>query len=152
MTQSSQAPFTLAMEALLELVPGHLYCKDKDGKYLWCNKNQLLTLGLLSLDDIVGKTDAEVTSPETGRLLRENDMRIMEVGKLEIMEEHCKFGTQESCLSYKAPLLDSNRVTIGVIGNSIDNFKQKTIHISVRDSRDKLLSMLSQFMDVSQLK
>lgn len=152
MTQSQQTPFTLAFDALLELLPGHLYYKDLDGKYLWCNKNQLITLGLATLEDIIGKTDAEISSAETGRILRENDIEVMRSRKLNIVEEDCKFGTQESCLSYKAPLLDSNGIVIGVIGNSIDNVKQKTIHVSVRDSRDKLLGMLSQFMDVSKLK
>lgn len=152
MTQPQHIPFNLALDKLLELIPGHLYCKDKNGKYLWCNKNQLITLGLSSLDDIVGKTDLDICELDAACRIKENDKRIMESGKLEIMEEHGKFGAMESCLSYKAPILDSSGAVIGIIGNSIDNFKQRMLHKSVRDSRDQLINALAKFMDVSKLK
>ena len=40
--------------------PGHLYWKDKDGKYLGCNANMAKSIGLKSPKEIVGITDLDL--------------------------------------------------------------------------------------------
>lgn len=110
-------------------IPGNIYFKDKNGSYLWCNKAQLDVFGLSTLDQIVGKTDFDLCDHDTALRIREEDLKIMTTGRSEVVEEHGRVGANKiSTLSHKAPLKNSKGEIIGIIGNSIDNSKQKTTY------------------------
>ena len=111
---------------LLESLPLHIYYKDKNGAQLWCNDNQLRTLGLASLDDIVGKTDFEICDRDMAHRLRENDLQIMETGQPQSFEEFGNFGSLRFCISHKTPLIDlKTKEILGVAGNSFNLSKQR---------------------------
>ena len=59
---------------LMAVLPGHVYWKDKEGKYLGCNDLQAKTLGLVSRDDIIGKTDFDLVSEDEASMIRQNDI------------------------------------------------------------------------------
>ena len=50
-----------SLQNMMEYVPAaHIYWKDKDGKYLGCNKTQAKSLGFTTSLGLIGRTDFEL--------------------------------------------------------------------------------------------
>ncbi len=106
----------------INCTPGSLYWKDKEGKYLGCNKFMVETSGLTSPMDIIGKTDFDLWPKENAKKLHENDQYVITSGKTIVTNEAVTIANGETkyFTGVKMPLLDSNNNVIGVIGNSLD--------------------------------
>lgn len=48
------------LESLLMLSPGYIYWKNLDSVYLGCNQNVATLLGIVSPEEIIGKTDFDL--------------------------------------------------------------------------------------------
>ncbi len=66
---------------------GHFYWKSKEGSYLGCNSAVAKAAGFNTAEDIIGKTDHDVLNKEQADILRATDLRIMNSGIPEILEE-----------------------------------------------------------------
>jgi len=112
----------LRISQVMSYLPAHLYWKDKDGVYLGCNLQQAQSLGFKSIEEVIGKTDFDITeSKKEAEAFREHDLDVMETRKVRTMEEVAVFaGEKIIVLSQKAPLYDEKREVIGVIGTSVD--------------------------------
>jgi two-component system aerobic respiration control sensor histidine kinase ArcB len=117
---------------ILNLIPEHIYWKDKNGIYLGCNQSQARDLGLNSCADIVGKTDYDLLPQKEAEELRKNDLMIMENGIPTTIEE-------DDYISTKMPLRDEDNNIIGILGVSI-NFK------SYKDRTDNTHHMLDEII------
>lgn len=127
----------------LEALPIHIYYKDKNGAYMWCNQNQLKTLGFTSLDDIVGKTDLDICERDVADRIKENDLSIMETGQPKSFEEYGKFGSIRFCLSHKTPFIDlKTRKILGVAGMSLNLTKQKELEALLERKTHELIVAL----------
>lgn len=93
-------------EKIVFLLPGHVYWKDRGGKYMGCNDLQAQDLGLSSKDDIIGKTDYELSVEEEAEGLRKTDLEVMESGVPQVLEEIkiLDDGAELVYLSEKVPL------------------------------------------------
>lgn len=122
-------------DRVIEQSAGNLYWKDRNCKYLGCNKPFATICGLESPDEIVGKTDYELFLPLLGEKGVENlleiDKKVINHRETIVCEET---GVNEKgeiaiYLSKKAPLLDEIGHVIGVIGTSIDITKEKQAEV-----------------------
>uniref|UniRef100_UPI0040487D3C response regulator n=1 Tax=Shewanella sp. TaxID=50422 RepID=UPI0040487D3C len=64
------------LRSLIDSIPEAIVFKDKEGKYLGCNKSAERMLGY-SENEIIGLTSAEVVSPEQGERIREEDREVL---------------------------------------------------------------------------
>lgn len=101
-----------AIEAF-NLLPSHIYWKDKNNCYLGCNAQLAQELGFTQTGDIVGKTDYDLFTKKEADQFSANDLRIMNSGIPETIEE-------SNFLSIKMPLWQDSDTVIGLIGVSID--------------------------------
>lgn len=109
------------VEENVSIIPGNIYYKDLNGAYLWCNESQLRSIGLTSIDQIIGKTDFDLCEhAETAAKIRTVDLRIMTTGVAEVIGEKGVYGTLRYTMSHKAPLRDKDGKIIGLVGNSIN--------------------------------
>ncbi|MCK4870319.1 MAG: PAS domain-containing sensor histidine kinase [Gammaproteobacteria bacterium] len=124
-------------EGILSLMPGHVYWKDIDGKYLGCNANQARSLGLKSRRDIVGKHAYEKLPIKQAKKLRANDKAIIESGKPYVTEEPgiLHDGSEGVFLTQKIPLLDKDKNAIGLLGVSIDITEKKKLQAELEETR-----------------
>lgn len=131
------------LEKIIAFVPGHVFWKDKDGKYIGCNDTFAKILKLKSRQDIVGLTDYDISSEAEANLIRENDLFVMESGKEYVVEElgYDISGNPATYLSRKIPLFDKNGATIGLLGISMD--------ISVRKKYEEELRLLKEKAEVA---
>jgi PAS domain S-box-containing protein len=68
---------------ILEYVPGCIYWKDVDGVYLGCNQAESEVLGFKYPNEVIGKTDYDLSWKYEAEVLRKTDQRIMESRKVE---------------------------------------------------------------------
>lgn len=104
-------------------MPCYVYWKDKDFKYIFCNKLSAEILGLQSPSNIAGKTDFDFgISSEIATSYRKVDERIIKTGKPElgIEEVLIKNNKTSYLLGNKMPLLNQSNEVIGIIGIAVD--------------------------------
>ena len=74
---------TAFWKALIQTIPDLIWLKDRDGKYLACNKRFEDFFGHKE-EDIVGKTDYDFVDKELADMFRANDNKAIEIaGKLD---------------------------------------------------------------------
>ena len=114
-------------DSLLFNLPGHIYWKDRTGKYLGCNDKQAQSWGLKKRCDVINKKDSDLACNKAiFKKIRKNDLLIMRTGRSTLIEEPIiMHGKKLTVISHKAPLKDISGKVIGVVGVSIDIEKQK---------------------------
>lgn len=133
----------------IEAVPGVVYAKDLDGRFIMANRG---TADLLGLDaaDFIGKTDRDVLAdPVQAANLMVVDRRVMQSGVAQQVEEWVQRpdGTSALWWSTKAPMLDTEGRVIGLIGSSVDITDRKQSEDALRRSEQRA----AVAMEVAQL-
>ncbi|MBU2545851.1 MAG: ATP-binding protein [Pseudomonadota bacterium] len=129
------------LKHIIDVIPGSIYWKDKDGVYLGRNKFSEEKMGSagLSTDSVVGKTDYDFFSKDIADMYRKND--------LEVMKKKIEFSSEEEImlpnkkkivqLSFKRPMYDKNGKVCGIIGNTVDITHLKEIEEELRIAKEK---------------
>ena len=126
---------TSLLHSFTEAVPGVIYAKDRDGRFLVANRGTTELIGKPP-EAYIGKSDADVLDDkvEAERLMA-TDRRIMATGQQEQAEEEVRLadGTPATWLSTKAPLLDEHGAIIGLVGSSVDITRLKQAEAAVHE-------------------
>lgn len=118
------------LKNILDSLPGSIYWKDREGKYLGCNHFVVKMAKCNSVNEIIGKSDYDIFSDLIGKntikQVIEHDKMVIESGKTHTYEEYWISNDKPAIyLSTKRPLKDENGKIIGVLGNSIDITQRK---------------------------
>lgn len=101
---------------LLENLPQKIFYKDKNSIYISCNENLARDLHIRP-DEISGKTDYDLYPKELAEKYREDDMRVMESGQPDEMEERYVKNEQELIIHIvRTPIKDEKGTIIGILG------------------------------------
>ncbi len=124
-------------ENIISLLPGHIYWKDLNCRFLGCNNLQAKAVGLKSHKEIIGKTAYDVIAinqPEEKRREQADeidsiDRKVMRTGETFILEEPLTLedGSKRIFLSQKVPLRDNGGNIVGILGISIDITPEKEV-------------------------
>jgi PAS domain S-box-containing protein len=112
----------IRLRTLIETIPDIVWLKDKDGKFLFCNKEFEKLVGAAE-SEILGKTDYDFLSKEQAELFRNVDQKVIETKKASANIEKLvyKNDLHEALLeTIKSPMYDASGVLIGVLGVSRD--------------------------------
>ncbi len=123
------------LEMILNRLDCHVYWKNKQGYYVWCNKKLANILGLKNENDIIGKTDYELFSSDLAQAVVTLDKSIFNEGK-EYQTEEIGFDSENRkaiYLSIKAPIKDEFENVDGLIGISIDITSRKQSEIAKQE-------------------
>jgi len=121
-------------KTLLRNVPQKIFYKDLNSVYVLCNESYASDLNIQP-DEIKGKTDYDFHPQELATKYRTDDKRIVQSGKMEVVEEgYVKDGEELIVLTLKAPITDVKGNTIGLLGI----FWDITDYKRVEQTRDKL--------------
>lgn len=112
---------------IINLMPGHVYWKDLNFRYLGCNKVQATSAGLDSPKDIIGKTDDEMPWRSQAKMIRQIDEQVLRTQEEISIEEAANLsnGGKAIFFSKKVPLKDDNGNITGILGISFDITDQK---------------------------
>ena len=113
------------LRAILENATAVIYAKDRDGRYLFVNKQFEKIFGLTS-DSLRGKLDHEIFPPDIADAFHRNDLRVLHSGHpVEIEETAPHADGPHTYTSVKFPLFDGNGTINGVCGISTDITERK---------------------------
>ena len=127
------------LSSIMNLSSDVIYVKDRQSRWIFANPALERIVGKSS-DDLLGKNDLEIYSDhEIGRTILENDNKIMDLGKEEILEEVVE--TQDgirSFISVKTPRFNNEGRVIGIVGISHDITGRKKIEEALKKSESNL--------------
>ena len=113
-----------SLNYLLDSLPGCIYWKDLEGRYLGLNRFTLDRLREVDIDmsreDLINRTDYDIFDKQTADAYRANDLQVMNLDKQIAYEEAFKTDGKVVQLSTKTPLKDRKGNITGIIGNTVD--------------------------------
>lgn len=132
---------------VLDNIPARVFIKDTNLVYRWANELFVHDAGLSSVDELIGKTDLELTwTDKQATKYRRDDKVVINSGKpkLNIEEPQDQIdGSVHWLQTNKIPLKGKNGNIIGVLGVYNDITDQKNQHLQIeRQARYDLLTNL----------
>lgn len=130
-----KAEFTLSN--IIEQIPSNVYWKDKQGVYLGCNSKVVKMAGLKTTNDIIGKTDKDLSWKSDFESVNALDKMVLETGQSIEVEETGILGNGERIFlrSNKGPLRNRQSEIIGVIGSSVDITDRKKLEVELEKAK-----------------
>lgn len=119
---------TLMLQRVLDNIPAYVFWKDRELRYIGCNKMVAQAAGLENPAAIVGKTDFDLSWRESADSYRADDLQVLatKTPKLDFDESLQRpDGTVRWLRTNKTPLIDSNGDVFGVLGVFIDITERK---------------------------
>lgn len=129
------------LKRIIDTVPIRIFWKDRQSRYLGCNRLFAQDAGLESEADFIGKTDYDFSWKSEAPDYIKDDHGVMTSGikKLHIEEKQTKEdGSQMWLSTSKVPLMDSNGNIVGILGAYSDITAQKEAMNAIQAARDEL--------------
>ena len=115
------------LRQVLDNTTAAVFAKDSQGRYVLVNP-EFERLTQRAADELIGRTDRELFSPELAARFRHNDLRVLLERRAIEFEETAEFlGEERTYLSSKFPLLDQAGVPYAVGGIATDITERKRI-------------------------
>ncbi len=116
------------LRTLIDNLPDVIYIKDTEGRKIIANKADVVSIGVASEADVIGKTDLELFPNEIGLRCYQDDMSVLKDG-LSIINKDEFFwdagGIKRWLLTSKIPVRDDNGRIIRLLGIGHDITKRK---------------------------
>jgi PAS domain S-box-containing protein len=152
-TARKQAEEQLAEErnllrTLIDNLPHYIYVKDTEGRFVLDNIADAHSMGVSSPEEMVGKTNFDLSPPDLAEQYHQDDMAVMQTGRPLLYHEEMatnERGERISILTSKFPLRDSRGQIVGLIGISMDmterkRAEQQAIELGTQRARTKMLA------------
>ncbi len=138
------------LRALLESVPDRIYFKDNRGAFIQVNPALARLYGFADPSQVIGKTDADLFTPEHANQARADEEEVLRtgrpiVGKME--RETFPDGRTTWALTTKMPLRDESGAIVGTFGVSRDITELKTAELALRNSEERYGRLLDSVTD-----
>ncbi len=124
------------LNAIGDSIAGNHWWKDKNGRYLGCNKTIAKLIGLKAPEEIIGKTDFDMPWANQAKDLIENDNLVMSSKTAMSFEEFAETSAGTVyLLTTKVPLFDEAGNVIGTVGTSMDITELKETQKKLEDAK-----------------
>jgi len=147
------------LQLIINNLPGNIYWKNTKGEHLGCNLNNAIAAGLNSPEEIIGKTDYELSWKDRADKIVASDKYVLKYQKKIVVEESIILPGQNyetHFLSQKMPFYEDG-VLSGTIGISLDitelrktqNKLETALKIAqeANNDRDNTLQLYKQFVE-----
>lgn len=135
------------LQSVIEHTPLRVFWKDKDCRYLGCNSLFALDAGLTSPDELIGKSDFELSWREQAALYRADDQAVMASGipKIDFEEPQTTPDGHTIWLSTsKVPLHTGDNEVMGVLGIYTDITERKNTALELANHRLHLEQLVEE--------
>ncbi|MEG4499955.1 PAS domain S-box protein [Microcoleus sp. F10-C6] len=132
------------LNSILESTPDIIVVKDTEGRYVAINSNVANFLGK-SIEEIIGKDDFELMSPDTAHAMMAKDRQVMVAGITESYEEDISSDDETSTtfLTTKAPWRDANGNILGIIAITRNISDRKQAEDALKQSEERYRSLIA---------
>ena len=131
-------------KTLVENIPQKILMKDRN--YMWVSINENLARDFgRRPEEVVGKMDVDLFTPELAAKYHSDDVRIMESGKTEELEEKYMVAGKETWVNtIKTPVRDKNGDIAGLLGIFWDITERKRAEEEIKRLNDGLEESVKQ--------
>lgn len=141
--EKENSNYQYIIENILYNLPGFIYWKNQDSRYIGFNKN-VLQLSGLTKEEFYGKTDDElIWGPEHAKSFQDIDKEVMKTGQKKITEDQLPIKNSDGHFiiirTEKTRLYDKEGNIAGVLGVAMDVTEQR--YKELEDIRQKLEGM-----------
>ncbi len=145
----------LRLQATFDTLPVPIFVKDRERRYIACNKAFETYIGV-SAADLVGKTVFDVAPEEMARVYEKSDIEHLARGGAQTYETRVRYadGTVHDVVFHKAVFLDAAGNPDGIVGAMLDISERKALErrLEVLAATDFLTGAynLRTFYDLAQ--
>lgn len=123
------------LQAIVDNIPRAIFWKDKDLRFMGCNRIFASVAGAQSPAELIGKTDFDMAWSAQADAYRKDDQEVMRKrqAKLDIEEVNINSEGEESwVLTSKVPIIDTHNEVVAILGmfEDITARKQKEAEIN----------------------
>ncbi|MDV7339826.1 sensor domain-containing diguanylate cyclase [Terasakiella sp. A23] len=132
------------LHSILDNIPAYVFSKNRDGLYTYANK-MLAMLHARPVEDIIGKSDYDLFEKQAAKVFTRNDDQVFSTGRTIRALENAgidEYGIERSYLSVKCPIMDEDDQVEELLGMSVDISEQQRLERALRESEEKLNSIL----------
>ena len=123
------------LNAILDNIPHLLWLKDVQGRFIANNAAHLVSVGLASQEEIIGKTDFDIWPKELAEKFRADDAEVMATRKRKHLEEYVLHqGNYVWVETYKTPILGEDGSLLGTVGFARNITEHKRTEEALRKS------------------
>lgn len=159
-TERKEAGKALANErnllrTIMDTAVDFIYVKDTKGRHLLSNLAQARSLGKASIDEIIGKTNAEIHSPEVAARYYADEQAIIQSGQSMINKEEFRLNEIGQGLwlsTTKVPLRNNAGEIIGIVGISRNITERRRAEDSLKQQQELLQQMMDHNPNVVIVK
>ncbi len=144
---NEQKKSEMLLQDVVNSIPGLIWWKDRDSKYLGCNENVAKLAGFRNPSHLTGKIDHELPWKDQADFYNGCDREVMESDKPLMNVVEPIMGANGAVLwidTNKVPLHDANDMVIGTVGSSID----VTERLKLINQREDFMSSLAHDLKV----
>ena len=138
------------LHGVLNAAPVRIFWKDRNLVYLGCNTPFARDVGFEKPEDIVGKDDLAMSCQEQAERYRADDRAVIESGVARLLfdeQQTTPSGERIHLLTSKLPLRDASGVIVGVMGTYYDITQRRRTEEALRESEERLRTILRTAMD-----
>lgn len=121
-------PLLLRLQTTLDILPSPIFIKDREGRYIACNKAFETYLGL-PRSRLIGSTVFDISPPDLAAIYQKADLDLMTAGGTQCYETAVRYadGSLHDVVFYKSVFLDSTGKADGISGTMLDITDRKTL-------------------------
>ncbi len=134
------------LRILIDNLPHPVYVKDKSGRFLVTNAASARSVGADSPENMLGKTDFDVSPTAVAQAYTEADARILSRGEALINHQEPAVGPDGRARWYsttKVPVFDADGRVTGLVGISRDISRQLEMEAALRQSEEQLRTLVN---------
>lgn len=126
--EASEAMLYLRMQTAVDMLPSPLFIKDRNGRYIACNKAFEDYIGL-PRDAVVGSTVYDIAPVELARVYEQADQALMAQGGKQSYEAQVRYadGSHHDVIFYKSVFYAANGEADGISGTMLDISERKQL-------------------------
>ena len=135
---------------IIETIPLRVFWKDRDLRYLGCNTLFAKDAGLTRPEELIGKTDFEMSWKDQAEIYRADDQRVMDANTPKLSYDEPQTtpeGGQIWLRSSKVPLHNDMNETIGILGVYEDITAYKQAAQALEESERRFRAILDATVD-----
>lgn len=128
------------LRTIIDNIPASVYVKDMDGRKILANESEYELWGFDSEEEILGKTDSDLSPAGIAAISKNEDQKVLETGEPIIDKDAYTLinGEEYVLLVSKLPIKDKEGDVIGLVGISVDITDRKQMENQLRERNEEL--------------
>ena len=142
---STAIPDAILVSAFMQQIPDHVYFKDRESRFVAVSHSLARSFGC-SVEQVVGRTDADFFDPVDARIFRDRELQIMESGEplIDHVTRHSwPDGRETWSLNIAVAIRNETGEVIGLFGTNKDITEKKLLEQAMV-ANQKLADMTAQ--------